>query len=719
MLRWVQEGRSSLVVGLAVALLVPSVNTVVFDGVPLDNGWEVLATLALLPFVFSSGLRDRMAGVLRGRAAWGPRAAMIGVGIALVLKLLLLGAGDDRGFEACYASTLKPFAQPCESSYSNLFERNGGATRVDQELDFGPSDRTGEDLVTAPGIPVEREGVATTDWELSFANDLRFNIPVSAGAANLRALMPFSVGWTGTAEIPDDGRVTITYAGRGSLEVGGQAVPLPASPAPRSVEATLPPGDQPLRAEFTYDAVYNAPFAEFRLLDASGDPIAAAVPPAWERLAALCAWLILAVLFVVLAITALIALGSFDFILLAAFGLAACAIALVSDGFHGFQYLIALIAPTIVWRNGRHPILWAYATLAVVSLIGVAHVAGGLDSVVYRGVGSDFLTYESYAREIVLNGSLRGGEDVFFYQPASRYSLGLMHLLFGDGDSLVTFWTMLGVMAPFAALLAWHRRRSGQGRAVAGVALAGFLLFATLASPTVISIIAVQASEVPTWPLLALAVASAQLRPSSMAAWLGSFAAAALIWVTRNNQGLGVAVILAATAAAIGRQGRRLLIAGAAVVVAIVLLPVAHNLVYGESLDFTATSGASSRVQQIGIADLPHVVDDSQVGDEIRGHVGAIFYDPPTPGITENSFRWLLYALLALWIGAVILALIRRRRSELSVPDWILMAMPVAYLAPHVVYQVEVFYPRHIVAGYLAMGVSALGAFSAMARRRA
>jgi hypothetical protein len=715
MLRWVQEGRSSIVVGLAAALAVPSVNTVVFDGVPFGNAWEVAAVLALLPFVFSAGLRERLGRALDRHGDRGKRAALVGIAIAIVLKLLLLGFGDDRGFVGCYASTWKPPPQPCEKSYSNIFGRHGGATRVDQELDFGPSAPEGSDLVTAPAIPVEREGVATTDWELGFANDLRFN-EGSGEPVKLRALMPFAVGWTGTAAIPEDGRAIVTYAGSGKLEVGGRSVPLPESPSPRTIRVSLPPGDQPLRAEFTYEAVYRAPFAEFRLLNDSGDPISAAAPALVQQAGAAVAWLILAVLFAGLAIVALSALGGIDLALLAGVAAAAVLLGLLTDGFQGFQYLIAAIAPILVLRNGRHPILWAYAALAAILAVGVIDVAGHFDAIVYRGAGSDFLTYESYAREIVLNGSLRGGEDVFFYQPGSRYALGAMHLLWGDGDALVAYWSMLGITLSFAALLVWHRRLIVKRNAVLGLAAVGFLLFATLASPTCLSIVAVQASEVPTWALLPLAVAAPQLRPSRSAAWLGSAAAAGLIWVTRNNQGFGVLLILASMAAAIGRRRRRLLLAGAAVVVAIAMVPVIHNLAYGQALDLTATSGTTSRVHQFGLLDLPHVFDSTPVGSEIRGHIGSIFYDPPIPGITEASFGRLLYALLAVWLAAVALAFARRRRRELTASDWILLGLPVAYLLPHVVYQVEVFYPRHIVAGYLAMGVGAIGAFSAMGR---
>lgn len=715
MLRWLEEGRSSIVVGLAAALLVPSVNTVVFDGIPLDNAWEVLATAALLPFIFSRDLRSHLHAALTRRHAGMPRVVLALLALVIVAKLVLLAAGTDRGFVACYESTLQPPTGGCEKSYSNPFGRNGGATRVDQELDFGPSGDQGASLITAPDIPVEREGVAVTNWNLSFANDLRFNLPPSE-AGNVRALMPFTVAWDGTASIPGDGVAVLAYAGAGSLEVGGETVALPPSAGPRRLALRLPAGDQPLHAEFTYAAGYRAPFGEFRLLDASGDPIRAAHSSIGQRVASVVVWLVLAVLFTGLAITAIAALGS-DLLLLVAFAVAAIVLAVVTSGYVGFQYLAALVAPVIVWRSSGRPILLAYAALATITVIGLLGVAGGLGDVIYRAYGSDFLTYESYAREIVLNGSLRGGEDVFFYQPGSRYVLGLMHFLFGPGDVLVTFWSMLALSMPFAALLTGIRRGLSGAPATVAVAAIGFILLATLNSPTCLTIVAIGASETPTWALLPLAAAAPVLRPARQAAWIGSGAAAALIWVMRNNQAIAAATLLGAMAAALGKQRRRLLFAGGAVVLVIFLLPAFHNLAYGGSLNLSTTSISSSRVQEIGLADLPHVFDSTQIGSQIRGHIGAIFYDPPTPGLTEASFGWLLFALLGVWIAVAVVAIVRHR-GDLKLPDWLLMLLPVAYLAPHVIYQVEVYYPRHIVAGYLAMGVSALAGVSAIGRRR-
>lgn len=721
---WLDAAQTSLVAALALALVIPSVNLTLFDGLPLAGVWEACAFAALLPFVFSSSLRAALAARLGKWTSWGRRLVLIAVVAAIVLKALLLAFGSDGGFVGCYASTWKPPSEPCERSYSNFFGRNGDATRIDEQIDFGPTDSHAADLLTSPdsmtlAFAAYSEGVAATDWDLSFSNDLRFN-DASEYGSQIHELLPFSATWRGTAQVPDDGVLQIRYSGRGRVSVGAKQVLLPRADQSRRIVVRVPAGAQPMRARFAFaDARFvsglrGVEFPELRLLDSDGDAIEAATPSGGEQIAATAVWLTLAVIFAGLAIVALTELGS-DLLLLALIAIAAVLVTLISSKgqFDGFQYLAALLAPILVWRAPRRPILFAYGALLLILGADVLNSAPDIHAVLYRTSGVDFLTYESFARDIVLGHSLEGGESVFFYQPGSRYVLALAHLLFGDGDVLIVIWSMVALCLPFAALISWQRKRARSPLTLVAIAISGFLLLAVLCSPTILSLVALGASEVPSWALLPLAVAAPQLYPGHTGPWVGSAAAGALIWVIRNNQALAAATILVSIGVAIGRHRRRLL-AALSVAFGIVLLPAIHNVLYGQDFSLTATSMGHD--QQIDLTDLPEVFTGSGLGGQIQGHIGAILYDPPTPGLTTSSLGILLWGLLAAWIGAIVLALWRLRRREAPLLQWILLCLPIAYLAPHVIYQVEIYYPRHIIAGYLAMGVSAIGAFAEMGR---
>lgn len=705
LLRWFDAGRSSIVVAFGLALAMPSINVLPLDGLPFDRGWELVAFAILLPFCFSGSLRRRLAEVVTGRGRWAARGVVLAALGLVVVKLLLLAVATDEGFVACYASTAKPPPQRCEKSYSNALALNGGATRVDRQIDFGPTDERAGHLVPTYPSYINQGGPGKTDWNLSFANDLRFN-----EASARHELLPFRVSWSGTADVPSDGVVRVRYLGAGRLRVGDREVVLAEADQPRTRVLRAPPGDQPLLASF--ETAAGATYGEMRVLRADGDPLEAAGPGLATRTIAVVCWLLLIAMVLVLASILLVTLRS-DLWLLGLVAVAAVSVALLSspDQHGGFQYLIAAMVIPLVCRLPKHPLLWAYVAILVLEGASVFNSVGAFDGVLYRASGSDFLTYESFARDLVLDRDLSGGESVFYYQPGSRYALGFLHLLFGDGDVLTTLATMTMLSLAYLALVSWHRDRVRSPVGAVAIAAAGFLLLAVVNSPTVLSFAALGGSEVPTWFLLPLAAAAPQLQPRRGRFWVGSAAAAALIWVTRTNQALAVGALVGASVAALWRR-RPLLILVLATVGVIALLPLIHNLAYGGQ--FTISTTSRSLGQEIDFGDLDQIFADNFVGGQLRGHVSAMLVDPPTQGILPTNLRGLLWGMLLLWGGAVLLALGRLRRGETSLRRWLLLALPVAYLAPHLVYQVEVYYPRHILAGYLAMGVSGLGALAEM-----
>lgn len=56
----------------------------------------------------------------------------------------------------------------------------------------------------------------------------------------------------------------------------------------------------------------------------------------------------------------------------------------------------------------------------------------------------------------------------------------------------------------------------------------------------------------------------------------------------------------------------------------------------------------------------------------------------------------------ALWLIAIAIALWRRTLYHVAVA-----LLPVGYLAVHLLYRSGAYYPRHVIAGHLAMAVSA------------
>ena len=66
----------------------------------------------------------------------------------------------------------------------------------------------------------------------------------------------------------------------------------------------------------------------------------------------------------------------------------------------------------------------------------------------FRGRDSDWFVAQGYGRRIFIDASLNGGENLFYFQPATRYLVFIQHILFGENDVL------LGVLMGVSALTA-------------------------------------------------------------------------------------------------------------------------------------------------------------------------------------------------------------------------------------------------------------------------
>jgi hypothetical protein len=73
-----------------------------------------------------------------------------------------------------------------------------------------------------------------------------------------------------------------------------------------------------------------------------------------------------------------------------------------------------------------------------------------------------------------------------------------------------------------------------------------------------------------------------------------------------------------------------------------------------------------------------------------------------------------MHGLQTAWILAALLVARRGRGSRVSAA--LLLLVPAFYLGVHLVYTATIYYPRHLISGYLAMGVVALFAARSIGR---
>ena len=144
-------------------------------------------------------------------------------------------------------------------------------------------------------------------------------------------------------------------------------------------------------------------------------------------------------------------------------------------------------------------------------------------------------------------------------------------------------------------------------------------------------------------------------------------------------------------------SARRLL---PAVLVAVLLLPLAHNLVYGGAFVLTTRSTFIPRNLVISpgrLLDLPTQPDArAEVAQQLR-----LMVNSEAGWLSRDQIVVGLRASEALWVVAIALAVWRRTLYHFAIA-----LLPASYLVVHLLYVVRVYYPRHIIAAHLAMAVS-------------
>jgi hypothetical protein len=681
---------------LAVLLAAPGANFLLFNGLPFSTSVEYLAACLILPLLVVRSLRR----LIRRRISNAPRGvAIVAVAVlagALAIKAGLFWSQRYEGFVACYASPAASSSSAgCERSFENPWNLFS-TTRIDPTIDFGPD-----------------------DWHLSFVNSLRFNYyPWTRGIPS-RERLPFSATWFGTVEVHEQTTLLVDYVGEGSVQAGRERLTL-APDYERSARQAivLRAGRTPVAVSYRFDDGFRVgqrvrgPYATLRLrttaaIDGTERPLAGA--SGVGRLLGMAAD---AVIGLGLALLALFYLTIFarDRWVLAGAVAVSLVIAWVPSGSgqHNWARVAGLLALVGLFAHrghrGRLRLLLAFG--AVVGWFWIEGVARGeLGRVLVRAGGSDWLTYESYARSILESWSLRAGEDVFYFQPLFRYVRFLERLVFGDGEGLVVAWEMATLNVGLLWMF-WSfgvKRASPRWRGLVASAAAVLLVLLANSRNDVEELVANGASESCTWIAFPVLVA-ALFGPSRRRLHRLGLALAGLSLTCRINQAPALLWMVVVFLAWYQRPaGWRHVTAAAALFLAIVLWPLAHNAHYGGQWVLGATSATIPDNLIVQPAQLLH---PGAVLPAIRAQSeGVFYYGRGRDYFGGGRLTLVLRGLQLMWIVAIAWTLAApgvARGRLLS-----LLSVPLLYLGVHLVYQVTPYYPRHIIIGHMAMGVMA------------
>ena len=642
-------------------------------------------------------------------------AVLVGLVVLIPIRLVLFVSSDKEGvYSACFRPANEWAGdETCEPSYENLGRTS--ATRFDSVIDFGEK--------TEPLTGV----ITNTNWNLGFVNDLRFNVyPWEEGNPDL-IRFPFSASWNAQLPGSDTYRtLRVSYIGEGAITLGTQTTLLESSYSGQATaEIPLPADGGSFRLDFTFDSLVSrsdptipGPYGQLKVEVSDGNSGD---------------WRLLRAADVGIGIRLLAALNDLVFIAailgLAYIGLKQNRRNLLHSGIAAGSLLIAcsLGAGTLASTLGVSlPIWWVAATATVVvgllllrsreslrlSLPLIATIMSfniatrifpNLQYVDFKGRGDDWMTYEHFARSILIERSLEGGESVFYYQPAFRYLLFGAHLLFGDGSWGVAFLLALFFTGSLAYFI-WRVSRLHFGRhEIHMVALVGTFTLAALLflyADSTILLLQFHATEIPTWGLI-LGAAGLLIPPTDRRRIALASGLLGLIFITRPNHLFAILIVVALLVVANRRslQDKKTLTSIVLPFLVVSSLPLVHNLVYGRQFKILPTG--SETVRDLTVGQVLTAPGDSEVM-RVLGRKIELFFNQSNIASAGASLTLPIVLVALLWLAGLVLVVKRRPRAGLL---WGLLAVPMGYLTTMVLYDVLIYYPRHIIAFNLGLGL--------------
>ena len=596
-------------------------------------------------------------------------------------------------------------------------------------------------------------------FPVHFVNDVR-SLNFYTPNEPKRDLLPFAATWTGLLVVPRDGEQTLTLESNGlaTLELGegpGRthvSIDRPGRVRDATLTATLPAGLTPIRVTYArpdeampWLVVRNVPADPEGAVLGGHQLVRAGTTPATL---ARDAWLWPLALVLAVSIPALLAL---------AFALHAHSVWLKSNPTTTLRGSAAVPAASSLGLRER-ALFAAYVLLAAgLELFGHLHLFGR--AIILSG-GNDWLAYEGFARDVLLNGPLLtegralGQGLPFYYQPLYIYWLALTHLLLGESLFAPLFMNAVLGVATGVGLYLLTRELFGRTAAIVALPLfelyrqtvfaptAGLLLSENLLFPLVpvflLALARLAATGRPAWAAgagLALGLAGLA-RTTPLAVLPPALLILVLAWrrIRLGRLQLGTSV------SGIGWRGvmARLALLVAVCVLTLSLATIRNYVVSGRPVPITSSAGAnlwethrpSSKVdlsridkdplyERLGLDRATREVAEFMRQDP-AGYVGTLvpmfLFAVGVVGAVEN--RWDVQPLLfGLWLAYLVVTLVVRQAR--SLPTWFLHAFIWSHLAQMTIFFSHQYGFRLILPMYVAMVPIAAAGLAALLARAA
>ena len=330
---------------------------------------------------------------------------------------------------------------------------------------------------------------------------------------------------------------------------------------------------------------------------------------------------------------------------------------------------------------------------------------------IFRVRQSDWFVTQGYARQIFVEASLNGGENLFYFQPATRYLVLIQHLLFGENDVLLAVLMGLGLSIAVVFFLHEVLKRVASPHWWFLIALLLAAFFVMFTNQIFLGFAAAPSSEFPTWILLFITFGLIVRGNISGSMATVATVMAALTAQFRPNQAFGALFIflLVQCELAAKENSRQVLlrIRLALVFAATMSLSLVHNLYYGFGwVFFSVTGGLNSN---FSYSDLLNIFNDANVRTMMFDKL-SLTLNLGWPATDLSLIFWMLNLI---WVVSVIRIILLR---NVDFKIWIVLIFPFTYFIPQIPYDILSYYPRHVVATQLAFALSGLYVMSRQGR---
>ena len=368
-----------------------------------------------------------------------------------------------------------------------------------------------------------------------------------------------------------------------------------------------------------------------------------------------------------------------------------------------FMPIMVIAITWLVLWSGENKNLLSFAVLSILLWFRTLVYLHNPSFHLIRFDGTDMLTYESFAREMLNTGTLRAGEDVFYYQALFRYVVYLLHILFGESDMLRTLFELLALNFGIFLSADWFRRQVNTIRSHFMNALGWVFLWAIiiLSNSSVVFLIEHGISESFSWLLILFIFYLLVKDPNRN--WLLASILSGLAILNRYNHLPALLFLLVVLLFPLFKKNKWIIVYSALVMVLVLALFPLHNWVYGHNLTIMPTSAGVANNLILTPEKMVNFFSDGsiryQVFKQFLYSIGIVSWNMADLGLP-------ILILTLGWI-ALGLTLIIKWKSFDAQNKW-LWLLPGLFLGVQFFYAMLANYPRHIFAAFLAIALVGL-----------